>query len=405
MTTLALLLIAAIVLVFLLLPAVLMTLAMRSRTAAAVLAGILGVTFLLLIGAVGWVGVYRFSTADVAGVADVAESKTTGVEFGPPGEYRSVPNPMPEPRPPNPFAPEPSIPAEPAPTDAVPPDTGDEAATEPSAAAQSAVPAQSVGPSQPAVPNQSVGTSQSSVPAESPVPAQSVGLRQSALAAEAATSTPAAAPIRSPTPIATAAQSSPPAWAYQRAARVDSEYRVPIRVGPYTTPLECEQNLLSAVHQAVDEYVALYLGEEARGRVRLPRAFIEERLIRERWYENRPFLVTSTERADMTFLHALLVFDGDTNDYLQSLWRSAVSLYRVGVFAAAFAGVLWLLTVAWSYLKLDQISAGRYRGRLRAVAAIAVILPPLLLALLLGFGESLGFGEMPALVLSFAAGA
>jgi len=195
-----------------------------------------------------------------------------------------------------------------------------------------------------------------------------------------------AAPTRSPTPIHTAKETPPPAWVDERAARVDGEYHFPIRVGPYTTPLECEQNLLSAVNQAVDEYIALYLGEQARGRVRLPRAFIEERLIRERWYENRPFLVTSTEQAEMTVLHALLVFDSATNDYLKSLWRSVLSLYRVSVFAAGFVGVLWLLAVAWSYLKLDQMSAGRYRGRLRAAAVIAVVLPPLLLALLLGFG-------------------
>ncbi|MGQ9821355.1 MAG: hypothetical protein ACUVQK_05795 [Thermogutta sp.] len=346
-----------IVLGFLLLPAVLMTRAMPSRGAAAVLAGILEVTFLLLIGAVGWVGLFRFRTAEAA------ESRTRGMEFGPPGEDRSVPNSPKTPRPPDPPAPEPSLHPEPALVAAVPPDSATESATEPSAAAQSAV------------------------------------LKQSGVSSQSVTSTQAVAPIRSPTPIATAEQSSPPGWVDQGPARVNGEYCLPIRVGPYTTPLECEQSLLSAVHQAVDEYAALYLGEEARGRVRLPRAFIEEHLIRERWYENRPFLVTSTEQAEMTFLHVLLVFDSETNEYLQSLWRSAVSLYRVGVFTAAFAGVLWLLTVAWSYLKLDQISAGRYRGRLRAAAAIAVILPPLLLALLLGFGE------MPALVLSFGAGA
>lgn len=358
--TIALLMIGAIVLVVLLLPVVLMTLAMPSRGAVAVVAGILGVTFLLLIGAVGWVESFPFRTAEVA---EVAKSRTTGVEIGPAGEYRSALNPLPAPRSPDPPAPEPGVPPEPAPADAVPPDSGTEAATEPSAPAQSAI------------------------------------AKQSGVSSQSVTSAQAVAPIRSPTPIATAEQSSPPGWVDQRPARVNGEYRLPIRVGPYTTPLECEQSMLSAVHQAVDEYAALYLGEEARGRVRLPRAFIEERLIRERWYENRPFLVTSTEQAEMTFLHVLLVFDGETNDYLKSLWRSAVRLYRVGVFAAAFAGVLWLLTVAWSYLKLDQISAGRYRGRLRAAAAIAVILPPLLLALLLGFGE------MPALVLSFAAGA
>ncbi len=193
-------------------------------------------------------------------------------------------------------------------------------------------------------------------------------------------------PTRSPTPLHTAQAAPPPAWVDERAARVGGEYHLPIRVGPYTTPLECEQNLLAAVNQAVDEYVALYLGEQARGRVRLPRAFIEERLIRERWYENRPILVTSTEQAEMTVLHALLVFDSATNDYLKSLWRSVLSLYRVGVFAAGFAGVLWLLAVAWSYLKLDQTSAGRLRGCLRAAAVIAGGPPPLLLAFLLDFG-------------------
>ncbi len=178
---------------------------------------------------------------------------------------------------------------------------------------------------------------------------------------------------------------------------MDGAYHFPIRVGPYTTPQECEQHLPEVVNQALDEYVAMYLGERARGHIRLPHAFIEERLIRERWYENRPFLVTNSEHANMTVLHVLLSFDSATNEYLKSLWRSVLSMYRVGILMAGFAGVLWLFAVLWAYLKLDQLSAGRYRGRLRAAAVIALLVPPGLLALFFGLG-----GRLAALIASGA---
>lgn len=315
------------------------TAAKGSRGIAVVLAAVFGIACLLLIGLIGTAAIFWFQTRSVV------RSRVTGIACGPPaaisGEVVRVPDP-----------PDAPVPPAPPSTDGKTP--------------------------------------------EAPSPSGSDTQTEGGDATDRAASSQSAAPIRSPTPIQTVQNPAAPPWVDGRAERVDGEYHFPIRVGPYTTPLECEQGLLAAVNQAVDEYVALYLGEAARGRVRLPRAFIEERLIRERWYENRPILVTNTEQADMTVLHALLVFDSSTNDYLKSLWRSLLSLYRVGIFVAGFAGVLWLLTVAWSYLKLDQLSAGRYRGRLRAAAVIAVILPPLLLALLLGFGE------MPAL--SFAAG-
>jgi len=203
-------------------------------------------------------------------------------------------------------------------------------------------------------------------------------------------------PSPGPTPVHTAEQQGPPAWIYQRAT-MDGAYHFPIRVGPYTTPQECEQHLPEVVNQALDEYVAMYLGERARGHIRLPHAFIEERLIRERWYENRPFLVTNSEHANMTVLHVLLSFDSATNEYLKSLWRSVLSMYRVGILMAGFAGVLWLFAVLWAYLKLDQLSAGRYRGRLRAAAVIALLVPPGLLALFFGLG-----GRLAALIASGA---
>lgn len=300
--------------------------AARSRGFSAVLAAVFGGVCLILIGLVGVAAVFWFQ------VRSEVQSQVTGIAYGPPEGL----------------------------------------AAEATPSTDSPVP-----PSPPDAPS----------PPRSPVPiAPNAEASEEAAGdgADQAASSPS--PARSPTPLHTAQASPPPTWVDERAARVGGEYHFPIRVGPYTTPLECEQNLLFAVNQAVDEYVALYLGEQARGRVRLPRAFIEERLIRERWYENRPFLVTSTEQAEMTVLHALLVFDSATNDYLKSLWRSVLSLYRVGVFAAGFAGVLWLLAVAWSYLKLDQTSAGRFRGRLRAAAVIAAVLPPVLLTLLLGLG-------------------
>lgn len=167
----------------------------------------------------------------------------------------------------------------------------------------------------------------------------------------------------------------PPAWVDARPQRVGGEYQVPVHVGPYITVLECEANLQPVVQAAVDEYVEQLIGPEARGKVRLPRSYIEQHLIRERFEERRLFQLTSTQQREMTTLHVLLGFNQETNALIRGLWRQIVGLQRLIRLAIVFGSLIWIMTVVWGYLRLDLQTQGRNRWRLRTVAIILLVAP------------------------------
>ncbi|MGQ9505260.1 MAG: hypothetical protein ACUVQR_10150 [Thermogutta sp.] len=167
----------------------------------------------------------------------------------------------------------------------------------------------------------------------------------------------------------------PPAWVEFPPQRVDGEYQIPVRIGPYLTVLECEANLRPAVQAAIDDYVEQLIGPEARGKIHLPWSHIEQHLIRERFEERRMFQLTSTQQGEMTMLHLLLGFDQDTNSLIRQLWRQIVGLQRVIRVAIVFGLLIWIMTVVWGYLHLDLQTHGRYRGRLRMAALLLLAAP------------------------------
>lgn len=177
------------------------------------------------------------------------------------------------------------------------------------------------------------------------------------------------------TAVPNASDQDRPAWVESRPERVNSEYRIPIRVGPYATILECESQLRPAVETAIDEYVELLIGPQARGQVRVPWSYVEERLIRERYVESRPFQLTSTQQSEMTTLHVLLSFDRAANEFLRQLWQQSLGNTRAFRLGLSLGGLVWVMTVCWGYLRLDLWTRGRYRGKLRFAALILSLVP------------------------------
>jgi len=178
------------------------------------------------------------------------------------------------------------------------------------------------------------------------------------------------------------ASRSRPTWVDQGAERVGSEYRLPVAIGPYASPLECEARLPAAVEAAIDDYVELILGPEARGRVKVPWSFVVTNLLRERYMESRLFQLTSTQQREMHTLHVLLTFDHNANQYLRQIWRftqGTMNLVRFGTF---FGIAVWTLAVVWGYLRLDLTFGGRYRLPLGAAAGLLLVLPWIILAIL-----------------------
>ena len=141
-----------------------------------------------------------------------------------------------------------------------------------------------------------------------------------------------------------------------------------VSVGPYTTRVECDRELPAALSRAVDKYKQTCLGPGAQGRVRLPLSYVQEHVVKDTYEEWHDYSV-----GRMVKLHALMEFTPETKARIVEAWKQAVIQERIWVLGAAALGVLLVLATAYSYLKIDLATRGKYRGRLRLAAATALV--------------------------------
>ncbi len=137
-----------------------------------------------------------------------------------------------------------------------------------------------------------------------------------------------------------------PDWIDAAPRSVGDAYQMSIAVGPYTTRVECDAQLPSALQEALDRYVEACLGEEVRRRIVLPADYLRQ-LVKDRWEE-----VRQHSFGPMTTLHVLLEFDRKAKDRVLAELRRTKVAGRLW-----FAGVGWgvwlaLLGVVYGYLRI-----------------------------------------------------
>ena len=163
-----------------------------------------------------------------------------------------------------------------------------------------------------------------------------------------------------------------PAWVDQPSETVNGVYRTVVKVGPFSTDLECKNALPSALDMAVNDYVGLLVNNpEARtAGVSLPRERLEELVVAEK-YQQR----IQSSVGPMVQLHALVEFDTKVQEMLRDEWKNVQIRERLLVAGLAFGSVLLLIAAAYGFLRLDLATEGKARGRiLLAVITIAVLL-------------------------------
>ncbi len=178
-------------------------------------------------------------------------------------------------------------------------------------------------------------------------------------------------------PAAASAQEVPPElarpeWVESRPQRVDDGYQMSITVGPYTSRLECDAQLPAALQVAVEEYLSIYLGPQWSGRIRLPADMLEEELVKDQWEETIQASV-----GPMVQLHVLLDFDSKFRQTVCEMRDQSIVAGRLWLAGTGLGVVLAWLALAVVFLRIDQATAGAYRGRLAAaciLAAVAVLL-------------------------------
>lgn len=169
---------------------------------------------------------------------------------------------------------------------------------------------------------------------------------------------------QAPTPPSTPKR---PPWVDDPPQPAPGVYEVAINSEPWKTRLECERALADKIDLAVDDYVALRLGEKARSYVRLPHAYVRSRVIQEQWLEK-----VHSSVGEMLNLHALLRFDSQTDKVIEEQWHQLLVTGRIVGSAVILGAVVALLTVIYGYLKIDLATGGAYRGRLRLAAGALI---------------------------------
>ena len=151
----------------------------------------------------------------------------------------------------------------------------------------------------------------------------------------------------------------PPTWVNAPARIDDGCYLTSVQVGPFTTPLECQRELPKAVQQAVGDYAELSQAAES-GTVRLADNELKT-LVRDQWSEVRPMEIGGG-RQDMYSLHALVAFDARAQQAVKDEVQRLTVARRLQAGGVLLGGLLGLLAVVWSGLKLATRRPGRDPG-------------------------------------------
>jgi len=187
---------------------------------------------------------------------------------------------------------------------------------------------------------------------------------------------------------ATGAQARPekqtrPAWAESPPKRVGDGYQMSITIGPYTTRLECDAQVPAALQAALDEYLSIYLGPKWSGRIRLPADQLQARLVKDQWEET-----IQSSVGPMVQLHLLLHFDSQFAQTVRQLRDRAIVNQRLWLAGTGLGVVLAWLALAFAGLRIDEATAGAYRGRLVVGGVLAGVLVALLAGMLLSLAGS-----------------
>jgi len=168
-------------------------------------------------------------------------------------------------------------------------------------------------------------------------------------------------------------------WEEYALHKVGAACRMLVRVGPYSTRLECDQELPNKLQAAVGEYAAVYLEPKAQDQLQLPVDYVRSNIVQDDWEEVKDVVISTTgqipeKSVPMVQLAVLLEFDRADNARIREEWDKAVVADRLFGVGALTAIVLVLLAGVYGYMELDLVTGGAYRRRLRLAAAGVVLL-------------------------------
>lgn len=169
--------------------------------------------------------------------------------------------------------------------------------------------------------------------------------------------------------------SRPPDWVLAAPVRKGKVHRTTVSSGPHVRARDCARALQKEFRAATDQYVDWWIREQfGRDRasevIHIDAEYINSHLRNPdyEYHEVRQYSV-----GPMHTSYAMLQFDEPFRKLLNQRWEEAVAKSRL-LYTAVLGGlILALLGVLFCYFRLDTATRGFYRGRLRFVAAAAIL--------------------------------
>ncbi len=179
-----------------------------------------------------------------------------------------------------------------------------------------------------------------------------------AVAGESPEETPAA-PVEPAAPVR-------PAWVDAEPGTVDGAYQVVVEVGPYKTAEGCDLEQPAKLQVALNQYVQRFIGPAAVRHVRFDPTLYEQ-VVKETWEETGEFTV-----GPMLHRYLLLRFDNKAMRLIEDQYRQVIVQSRVWYTGLGLTGIVLLLGVAFTVLKVDLAFGGKYRIRMALATMMAL---------------------------------
>ncbi len=179
-----------------------------------------------------------------------------------------------------------------------------------------------------------------------------------AVASESPAETPAA-PVEAAAP-------ARPAWVDAEPGTVDGAYQVVVEVGPYKTAEGCDLEQPAKLRIALIQYVHRFINPAAVSHVRFTPTLYEQ-VVKETWEETGEFTV-----GPMLHRYLLLRFDNKAMRMIEDQHRQVIVQQRVWYTGLGLTGIVLLLGVAFTVLRIDLALDGKYRIRMVFLTMLAL---------------------------------
>jgi len=157
-------------------------------------------------------------------------------------------------------------------------------------------------------------------------------------------------------------EKSAPDWAEKDPVAIDDGVLVALSSQRFATLAEAEQQVTSLAAG----YIKNHYRDEypLSGDWTVPASLIEKHAVRE-------FIGEEFEKdfGKMYRAHLRISLDSNLRRAVHGSWRDQIALHRLGLFGGALGAATLLLATCAGYLKLDDLTGGQYRRRLKLAAA------------------------------------